>query len=82
VIERSAVVGLGALYSGSVINAILISGKLTSWTLADRTRRFEEWAAIHSQVAVAANAALKAAGIDMPFPQRDVTLRFRPQEEM
>jgi small-conductance mechanosensitive channel len=27
------------------------------------------------------NAALKTAGIDTPFPQRDVTLRFRPQEE-
>lgn len=45
------------------------------------TARFEEWAAIHSQVAVAVNAALKAAGIEMPFPQRDVTLRFPPQEE-
>jgi small-conductance mechanosensitive channel len=27
------------------------------------------------------NAALKAAGIDTPLPQRDVTLRFPPQEE-
>ncbi len=62
-------------------NATLNSGNLTNWTLSGRTRRFEEWAAIHSQVALAANAALKAAGIDMPFPQRDVTLRFPPQEE-
>ena len=30
----------GALYSGSVINAILISGTLTNWTLSDRTLRF------------------------------------------
>jgi len=40
------------------------------------TARFEEWAAVHSQVAVAVNVALKAAGIEIPFPQRDVTLRF------
>jgi small-conductance mechanosensitive channel len=45
------------------------------------TARFEEWAAIHSQVGVAVNAALKAAGIEVPFPQRDVTLRFPPREE-
>jgi small-conductance mechanosensitive channel len=45
------------------------------------TARFEEWAAIHSQVAVAVNAALKAAGIEIPFPQRDVTLRFPSPEE-
>ena len=45
------------------------------------TARFEEWAAVHSQVAVAVNAALKAAGIEIPFPQRDVTLRFPPREE-
>ena len=45
------------------------------------TARFEEWAAIQSQVAVAVNAVLKAAGIEIPFPQRDVTLRFpSPQE--
>jgi small-conductance mechanosensitive channel len=75
------VVAPGALYSGSVTNATLISGKLTNWTLSDRTRRFEEWAAIYSRVGVAASVALKAAGIDMPFPQRDVTLRFPPQEE-
>jgi potassium efflux system protein len=45
------------------------------------TARFEEWAAVHSQVAVAVNAALKAAGIEIPFPQRDVTLRYPPREE-
>jgi len=45
------------------------------------TARFEEWAAVHSQVAVAVNAALKAAGIEMPFPQRDVNLRFPSREE-
>jgi potassium efflux system protein len=45
------------------------------------TARFEEWAAIHSQVAVAANAVLRAAGIEIPFPQRDVTLHFPTQQE-
>ena len=45
------------------------------------TARFEEWAAIHSQVAVAVNNALNAAGIAIPFPQRDVTLRFPSREE-
>jgi potassium efflux system protein len=45
------------------------------------TARFEEWAAVHSQVAVAVNAALKAAGIEIPFPQRDVTLRYPSPEE-
>jgi small-conductance mechanosensitive channel len=30
---------------------------------------------------MAVNAALEAAGIEMPFPQRDVTLLFAPQEE-
>jgi small-conductance mechanosensitive channel len=45
------------------------------------TARFEEWAAVHSQVAVAVNAALKAAGIEIPFPQRDVNLRYPPPEE-
>ena len=45
------------------------------------TARFEEWAAIHSEVAVAVNAALKTAGIEVPFPQRDLTLRFPSQKE-
>ena len=45
------------------------------------TARFEEWAAVHSQVGIAVNAALKAAGIEIPFPQRDVTLRFPSREE-
>jgi small-conductance mechanosensitive channel len=36
---------------------------------------------VHSQVGVAINAALKAAGIEIPFPQRDVTLRFPSREE-
>jgi small-conductance mechanosensitive channel len=45
------------------------------------TAHFEEWAAVHSQMAVAVNAALKAAGLEIPFPQRDVTLRFPSREE-
>jgi small-conductance mechanosensitive channel len=45
------------------------------------TARFEEWAVVHSQVAVAVNAALRGAGIEIPFPQRDVNLRFPSREE-
>ena len=37
--------------------------------------------AIHSQVAVAVNAAFKPAGIEMPFPQRDLIPRFPLQME-
>lgn len=71
----------GALYSGLVTNATLIPDTPTNRKLFGRTRRFEECAAIDSQVAVAASAALRAAGIDMPFPRRDVSPRFPPQEE-
>ena len=31
--------------------------------------------------AIAVNAALNGAGIETPFPQRDVTLRFPPRKE-
>ena len=31
--------------------------------------------------AIAVNATLKSAGIAIPFPQLDVTLRFPPREE-
>ena len=122
-----------------VPNATLISGNLTNWTLADRTRRldlpvgvaygtdpkrviqiltdtassvsgvlakpapttlflgfgdsalnfeirawtdrFDESTEIRSQMAVAVNNRLKAEGIDIPFPQRDVNLRYPPREE-
>lgn len=43
--------------------------------------RFEEWLLIRSQLAVVVHAALKGAGIDSPFPQQDVTLRFPSREE-
>ena len=122
-----------------VPNATLISGNLTNWTLADRTRRldlpvgvaygtdpqrvieiltdtalsvsgvlakpapvtlflgfgesalnfeirawtdrFDEAATIRSQIAVAVNNRLKAERIEIPFPQRDVNLRYPPSEE-
>jgi small-conductance mechanosensitive channel len=45
------------------------------------TDHFEEWAAIRSQLAVSVNNLLKAEGIEIPFPQRDVNLRYPPREE-
>ena len=55
----------GALYSGSVTR-YLVSAPPSAQPVPG---------------AVAVNAALEAAGIEMPFPERDVTLRFAPQEE-
>jgi potassium-dependent mechanosensitive channel len=49
--------------------------ELRAWT-----DRFEEWGSIRSQMAVAVNNRLKAEGIVIPFPQRDVTLHFPPGE--
>jgi potassium efflux system protein len=45
------------------------------------TDRFEDWLIIKSRLGVAVNAAFKDAGIAIPFPQRDVTIRFPPSEE-
>jgi len=45
------------------------------------TDRFEDWLIIKSRLGVAINAAFKDAGIAIPFPQRDVTIRFPPPEE-
>ena len=45
------------------------------------TDRFEEWVSIRSQMAVAVNNRLKAEGIEIPFPQRDVNLHYAPREE-
>jgi small-conductance mechanosensitive channel len=50
--------------------------ELRAWT-----DHFEEWAAIRSHIAVAVNNRLKAEGIEIPFPQRDVNLRYPPREE-
>ena len=36
------------------------------------TARFEEWVRTHSELGLAVHAALKEAGIEIPFPQRDV----------
>jgi potassium efflux system protein len=38
------------------------------------TARFEEWVRTRSDLGVAVQAALKAEGIDIPFPQRDVRI--------
>jgi small-conductance mechanosensitive channel len=45
------------------------------------TDRFDEHTLIRSQMAVAVNDRLKAEGIDIPFPQRVVNLRYPPREE-
>ncbi len=50
--------------------------ELRAWT-----DHFEEWGAIRSHIAVAVNNRLKAEGIAIPFPQRDVNLRYPPREE-
>jgi potassium-dependent mechanosensitive channel len=50
--------------------------ELRAWT-----DHFEEWGAIRSRMAVAVNTRLKAEGIEIPFPQRDVNLHYPPREE-
>ncbi|MBW2281429.1 MAG: mechanosensitive ion channel, partial [Deltaproteobacteria bacterium] len=44
--------------------------RLRAWT-----SRSEEWVRIHSDLNVAVNRALAEAGIEIPFPQRDLHLR-------
>jgi small-conductance mechanosensitive channel len=39
------------------------------------TGEFENWRRVSSEVAIAVNEALKRAGIQIPFPQRDLHLR-------
>ena len=39
------------------------------------TRKFDDWLRIQSDVTVAVNNALNAAGIEIPFPQRDLHVR-------
>jgi small-conductance mechanosensitive channel len=50
--------------------------ELRAWT-----DRFEQWVSVCSQMAVAVNNRLKAEGIQIPFPQRDVNLHYAPREE-
>jgi small-conductance mechanosensitive channel len=47
----------------------LISYQLRAWT-----NRFERWPAIQTELAAAVYAALHAAGMSLPFPQREVRL--------
>jgi potassium-dependent mechanosensitive channel len=44
------------------------------------TARFEEWVRTRSDLGLAVQAALKAEGIDIPFPQRDVRIVREPDE--
>jgi small-conductance mechanosensitive channel len=46
------------------------------------TARFEEWLVIRSELAVAIHAALAAAKIEIPFPQRDVHIRGVESEQL
>ena len=50
--------------------------ELRAWT-----DHFEEWSAIRSKIAVGVNNRLKAEGIEIPFPQRDVNLHYPSPEE-
>ena len=49
--------------------------QLRAWTA-----RFEEWLRTRSELGVAVQAALKAEGIDIPFPQRDVRIVHETNE--
>jgi potassium-dependent mechanosensitive channel len=42
------------------------------------TARFEEWVQTRSELGLAVHAALKEAGIEIPFPQRDVHIVHEP----
>ncbi len=39
------------------------------------TANFDEWVQTRSEVTVRVNAALREAGIEIPFPQRDLHVR-------
>jgi small-conductance mechanosensitive channel len=42
------------------------------------TARFEEWVRTRSELGLAVHAALKEAGVEIPFPQRDVHIVHEP----
>ena len=44
--------------------------ELRAWT-----GRFNQWAAVRSELGVAVYAALRDVGLEIPFPQREVRLR-------
>ena len=71
VLARPAPVALFLGFGDSSLNF-----EVRAWT-----DHFEEWATIRSHIAVAVNNRLKAEGIEIPFPQRDVNLRYPPPEE-
>lgn len=50
--------------------------QLRAWTA-----RFEEWQTTRSELTLAVHAAFKDAGIEIPFPQRDVHLVTAPAAE-
>jgi len=60
--------GLQALFLG--FGESSLDFELRAWT-----GRFESWRQVQSNLAVAIHRALKEAGIEIPFPQRDLHLR-------
>jgi len=63
-----------ALFQGFGDSAL--NFELRAWT-----DHFEEWGSVRSRIVVAVNNRLKAEGIEVPFPQRDVNLRYPPKED-
>jgi potassium efflux system protein len=57
-----------ALFLGFAESAL--SFELQAWT-----DRFDQWVVIRSELGVAVYAALREAGMEIPFPQHDVRLR-------
>ncbi len=71
VLAKPAPLALFQSFGDSALNF-----ELRAWT-----DHFEEWSLIRSHIAVAVNNRLTAEGIAIPFPQRDVNLRYPPREE-
>ena len=68
VVSRPAPLALFQGFGDSALNF-----ELSVWT-----DRFERWAEIKSELGVAVYAALRDAGIDIPFPQHEVRLHGAP----
>nr|WP_315168497.1 mechanosensitive ion channel family protein [uncultured Deefgea sp.] len=43
------------------------------------TDDFDLWLTIRSEMALEIHAALKAANVEIPYPQRDIHIRSQPQ---
>jgi len=56
-----------AIFTGFGDNSL--DFRLTAWTV-----KFDQWQVIKSDLAIAVNGALRDAGIDIPFPQRELRI--------